>query len=181
MLTAALIVAAALLLGGKDLQAKARELAAKLPPVSGRQLAAVALLVAAFASYRWTSPAPAPAPPPAPPAAGLDLRGLWRSPEDAATVSALSGEWADELEYDATRPEAERRLTTGVAVDELRRASRDLRCRGESLGARNPQARDAIAAYLEAKVGTSGGPLTDESRAAWVAAFRDVERAARER
>lgn len=181
MLTAALIVAAAVLLGGKDFATKLRELAARLPPVSGRQIGAVVLLVAALASYRLSEPAPAPAPPPAPPAAGLELRGLWRSADDAETVSALCGELADELELDGLRPEAEQLMRTGVAVDELRRRARELRCRGESLGTRNPQARDAIAAYLEDKVGTSGGPLTSESRAAWVAAFREISRAAHAR
>jgi hypothetical protein len=181
MLTAALIVAAALLLGGKDLAGKARELAARMPPISGRQIAAVVLLVAALASYRFSEPAPAPPAPPAPPAADLDLRGLWRSADDAATVAALCGEWAAELEYDATRPEAEQRLKTGVAVDAMRVASRELRCRGQSIGARNPQARDAIAAYLEARVGDHGGPLDAERRAAWVAAFREIERAANAR
>jgi gluconate kinase len=53
-----------------------------------------------------------------------------------------------------------------------------LLCRGESLGAKHPLARDAIEAYLNATAGTSGGPLTPEQRAAWVKAYREVAAAA---
>jgi hypothetical protein len=47
-----------------------------------------------------------------------------------------------------------------------------------SIGQRQPAARDAIKGYLDAAVGTAGGPVTPEQRSAWVAAFRDVGRAA---
>ena len=82
----------------------------------------------------------------------------------------------DELEWDGGQ--AEPYLKTAIAIDELRQRARELRCRGVSIGARQPAARDAIARHLDEKVGTAGGPITREQRAAWVAAFRDIERAA---
>lgn len=111
----------------------------------------------------------------------LALKGEFLGPtasEDASLVGALCHELADEIECDGTQPEAERYLRTGVAVDELRKTARVLRCRGISIGDRQPKARDIIAAYLDSKVGTDGGALTAEQRSAWVAAYRDIGRAA---
>jgi len=180
MMTVLLIVAAALILGGRDLWKKLSELAGRLPrpEVSGRQLAAAALLVAAIVSFNWpqqVTPSPTP---PAPPG-GLELRGLFSGPtgaEDAAVVSALTGELAEELAWDGDQ--AEPYLKTGVAIDELRQRMRELRCRGVSIGARQPAARDAIAAHLDAAVGVAGGPISPEQRRAWVKALRDVSEAA---
>lgn len=104
-----------------------------------------------------------------------DFRGETAS-QDAATVGNLLLELADEIEWDGSQSEPS--LVTGAQVDQLRKAARVLRCRGESIGDRQPAARDKIAAYLEIHAGTDGGPLTPESRAAWVSAFRDVGRAA---
>lgn len=184
MLTAALIVAAALVLGGKDLLEKARTLAASLPlpEISWRQAAAAALIVAAVVSFNLTSqvvPGPAPAPAPEPPAGPLDLRGLFKGPtaaEDAATIAALCGELAEEIAWDGGQESPY--LTNGVAVDELRHRAREFRCRGVSIGARQPAARDAIASHLEKSVGVSGGPIDDDQRAAWVKALREISEAA---
>jgi hypothetical protein len=181
LVTLALIVAAALVLGGRDLVKHGREFLATLPipELSSRQIGAAALLIAAIVSYHWSQPvSPAPVPTPAP-AGPLDLRGMFRGPtaaEDAALVGSLCGELADELEWDGGQ--AEPYLKTAIAIDELRQRARELRCRGVSIGARQPAARDAIARHLDAKVGTAGGPITPEQRAAWVAAFRDIEGAA---
>ena len=90
-------------------------------------------------------------------------------------MSALCGELADCIEYDGSH---DQRLKTGVAFDELRIAARELRCKGESIGARQPQVRDAVHKFLDDAVGSSGGPVTPESRAAWVSALRDLSRAA---
>jgi hypothetical protein len=95
---------------------------------------------------------------------------------DAVLVGALCGELADELQWDGTQDDPFFR--TAISIDELRQRARELRCRGESIGSRQPAARDAIASHLERAVGTSGGPITPEQRAAWVTAFRDIERAA---
>jgi hypothetical protein len=180
MITIALIVAAALVLGGKDLVAKGRELVAGMPvpEISVRHVAAALLLVAALVYWQRGQPdGPEPAPPA--PAGPLDLRGLFVGPtaaSDAILVGALCGELAAELQWDGTQ--AEPFFRTAIAIDELRQRTRELRCRGESIGSRQTSARDAIASHLERAVGTSGGPITPEQRAAWVAAFRDIERAA---
>jgi hypothetical protein len=88
----------------------------------------------------------------------------------------MCDEIADEIQFSSGQPEGY--LATGVAVDELRRRVREFRCRGISIGDRQPAARDAIAKFLEGAVGTDGGPLSAEQRSAWVAAYRDVGRAA---
>lgn len=180
MITIALIVAAALVLGGKDLLAQGRELVARVPvpEISVRHVAAGLLLVAALVYWTRAQPDVVPPIPPAP-AGPLDLRGLFAGPSaaaDAVLVAALTGELADELEWDGSQ--AEPFFRTGIVIDELRQRARELRCRGESIGSRQPAARDAIAGHLEKAVGTSGGPITSEQRASWVTAFRDIERAA---
>ena len=125
-------------------------------------------------------PAPQPAPAPAP-VVGLDLRGRFVGPEaaaGAATMAALLGELADVIAWDGQQTEP--RLKTGAAIDDLRRTAREMRCRGVSLGARQPAVRDAIKAFLEAQVGTDGGPVDAAQRAKWVSAFRAVAQAAAE-
>jgi hypothetical protein len=179
MLTAILLAAAAaLVFGGGDLPARAAEAVAWIRErVTVRQAAAVVLLVAALVVHLSSRPA-APAPTPAP-GVPLDLRGLFKGPTasaDAATIGALCSELADEIEADGMGESPF--LKTGVAFDELRHRARELRCRGVSIGQRQPAARDAIRSYLDAAVGTAGGPVTPEQRSAWVAAFRDVGRAA---
>ena len=122
-----------------------------------------------------------PAPPAPSPVVGLDLRGRFVGPDaaaDAATTAALLEELAEAIAYDGTQ--AEPRLRTGAAFDDLRRAARELRTRGVSLGARQPAVRDAIKSFLDAQVGTDGGPIDAGQRAKWVAAFRAVSQAAEE-
>jgi hypothetical protein len=122
-----------------------------------------------------------PAPPAPSPVVGLDLRGRFVGPDaatDAATTAALLEELADAIAYDGTQ--AEPRLRTGAAFDDLRRTARELRCRGVSLGARQPAVRDSIKAFLDQQVGTDGGPVDAAQRAKWVAAFKAVAQAAAE-
>jgi hypothetical protein len=152
-------------------------------PSSGpHPLTLIAILAAggmvAFAIRETRTPAPSPAPAPV---SGLDLRGLFRGESaaaDAAATAALVGELADEIAWDGQQSEP--RLRTGAAFDDLRRVARELRTRGVSLGARQPSVRDEIKRYLDAQVGTDGGPVDDAKRAAWVAAFRAVSQAAEE-
>ncbi|NBW85301.1 MAG: hypothetical protein EBR23_00335 [Planctomycetia bacterium] len=178
MITAALILGAAFAFAGPDVLVQIRELMAKhAPKVGPRQALAVALLVAALLS--WAGPQRDASPTPAPDAGPLVLRGLFRGPsaaEDANTIAALTEELAAEIEWDGLQPEP--MFRTGVAIDTLRDRARELRCRGVSIGARQPAARDAIAAYLEQAVGKSGGPISPEQRARWITAFRDIARAA---
>lgn len=178
MLTAVLLIAAAaLVFGGADLPERlASAWAWVRARVTVRQAAAVGLLAAALAAHMTSGPAE---PTPAPPTGPLDLRGVFRGPTasaDAATIGALCSELADEIEADGMAEGPF--LRTGVAFDELRHRARELRCRGVSIGQRQPAARDAIASYLEAAVGTAGGPVSPEQRSAWVTAFRDIGKAA---
>jgi hypothetical protein len=178
MLSILLVAAAVALFYGGDLSKfqPAIEWVKKLDP---KKWVAVALVLAAvlLMPHGRQSDEPTPAPDTGP----LILRGTFLGPsasDDASLVGALCNELADEIEFDGSQPEAEQYLKSGVAVDELRKAARILRCRGISIGDRQPQARDLIATYLDKNVGTDGGPLTPETRAAWVSAYRDIGRAA---
>jgi hypothetical protein len=132
----------------------------------------------AFAILETRTPAPAPGPAPV---VGLDLRGRFVGPDaaaDAATTAALLKELASQIEWDGQQTEP--RLRTGAAFDDLRRAARELRTRGVSLGARQPAVRDAIKTFLDAEAGTEGGPVDAAARSRWVKAYRAVSQAAAE-
>jgi hypothetical protein len=180
MISALLVLAAVYLIAGKQIADKLQSLFAntKLPAIDAKMAAAVALLVAAAATYVPQLDAVPPAPTPVPDA-GFSLRGKFIGPtasQDAATFGALCDELANVLDYDFAQTDP--RIKTGAAIEDLRLAAREARLRGVSLGARQPYARDAVKAYLDQVAGTSGGPLTPEQQAAWVSAFRDVGRAA---
>ena len=131
-------------------------------------------------SIRENGTPPAPAPGPAP-VVGLDLRGRFVGVDaaaDAATTAALLEELAGQIEWDGSQTEP--RLRTGAAFDDLRRAARELRTRGVSLGARQPAVRDAIKTFLDSEAGTEGGPVDAAARAKWVKAYRAVSAAAAE-
>ena len=152
------------------------------PATGPHPLTLLAILAAgamvAFAIRETRTP---PAPPAPAPVVGLDLRGRFVGPDaaaDAATTAALLDELADAIAWDGTQ--AEPRLKTGAAFDDLRRAARELRTRGVSLGARQPAVRDAIKAFLDQQVGTDGGPVDAAQRAKWVSAFKAVAQAAEE-
>lgn len=121
------------------------------------------------------------APPPVPDTGPLSLESAFVGPTasaDASTIGEMLLAIADDLEYDGNLAEPDYR--TGLQIDQVRKKARLLRCKGESIGDRQPAARDKIAAYLEAHAGTDSGALTAESRASWISAFRDVGRAASE-
>jgi hypothetical protein len=178
VITALLVAFAVYALAGQQIteNLKAWFSTAKMPTIDGKHVAVLALVVAAAISFmpsRSSTPKPEPEPP-----TSISLRGKFVGPsaaEDAATMSALCGELADCIEYDGSH---DQRLKTGVAFDDLRIAAREMRCKGESIGARQPQVRDAVHKFLDDAVGSSGGPVTPESRAAWVSALRDLSRAA---
>jgi hypothetical protein len=152
---------------------------------SGPHPLTLAAILAAGGMVAWSlhdRPAPAPPGPPGPaPVVGLDLRGRFVGPDaatDAATTAALLEELAGQIEWDGSQ--AEPRLRTGAAFDDLRRSARELRTRGVSLGARQPAVRDAIKTFLDAEAGTEGGPVDAAARAKWVRAYRAVSAAAAE-
>ena len=179
MIAALLVAFAVYVLAGQQLTEKVKAWlsTAQMPTIDGKHVAAVALVVAAYLAFAPSRQAPTPTPAPVPPDA-FSLRGKFIGPtaaEDASTMAALCGELAECIDYDGKH---DQRLKTGVAFDELRIAAREMRCRGESIGARQPQVRDAVHKFLDDAVGSSGGPVTPESRAAWVSALRDLSRAA---
>lgn len=136
-------------------------------------IATVLLFVGVVVGFAGKPPAPAPTPVDG----DIVLAGKFSDPTDAAIAAGMFLELADELDYDASRTGGPH-LTTGVAFDDLRTRAFDMRCKGQKIGDRQPRARDAIKAYLTAKVGISGGPVGPEQRAEWVKAFREIGRAA---
>lgn len=119
--------------------------------------------------------------PPVPDVAPFSLRGVFRGPTasaDASLVGSLLCELADEIEWDGKEPEPAYR--TGAQLDQLRKTARVMRCRGESIGDRQPLARDKIAEYLEQRIGTDAGTLDSGSRDNWVSGLREAGEAARD-
>ena len=178
MISFLLIVAAAAMFFGIDADKLKALLKAVKPHVDYRKflgLGLVCLALLMLPSWSRSNVPPQPTPDASPISLEGDFRGETAS-QDASMVGSLLTELADELEWDGSQSEPF--IVTGSQVDQLRKTARLLRCRGESIGDRQPEARDKIAAYLEIHAGTDGGPLTPETRAAWVSAFRDVGRAA---
>lgn len=177
--TLALIAGAVYLFAGDRIGHLLASFAEKAPTVERKHLAAAAMLAAAAVMWARSGPAtPTPAPVPAPDAP-IDLRGKFIGADastDAAAVAAHFAELADELEWDSMQ--AEPLYRTGVAWDELRTRAKALRWRGKSLGEKHPAAREAIREYLDRTAGTSGAPMSPAQRAAWIAAYREIARAA---
>lgn len=155
------------------------------PPANGGTspllMAAVLLPWCLLAASYFSKPQPAPVPPaPAPDNwPTLDLRGAFVGVDaqaDATTTERLLLGLADAVAYDGKQPAP--RLTTAAEFDDLRKNARDFRMEGVTLGARQPIAKDRIAAFLDATVGTDGGPVDSNERANWVRAFRDISKAA---
>lgn len=176
MLSVLLVIAAAALLFGPDPERLSSLLEWVKARLDKRVAIAAALLLVAILllpSFGRREDPPQPEP------AVFSLRGVFRGPTasaDAATVGALLTELADEIEYDGTLPEPS--IRTGAQIDQLRKTARLMRCRGESIGDRQPAARDKIAAYLESRVGTDAGSLKGGDRENWVAGLREAGRAA---
>lgn len=177
MLSVLLVLIATALLFGVDATQLKAAWAAVAAKLDAKKVSAVGLIILALLFMPGWHGEPTPSPDDT--AGPLVLKGDFIGPtasEDASVVGALCSELAEEIEFDGSQSAP--LFRTGVAVDELRRAARSLRCRGVSIGDRQPKARDKIATYLDAKVGTDGGPLSNEQRTAWVAAYRDIGRAA---
>ena len=161
--------------------------AAPAPGVSPLLLGAILLPWGLLAfSHLGAKPAPGPAPEPTP-ASGLDLRGKFVGPhaaEDASLTAAITGQVADGLktdgkvDIDGDGKIDPPRLKTGRQVWELRNVMRAYLTGGVLLGDRQPMVRDAIKAYLDQECGKSPGDLTDESKATWERAFREIHDAA---
>lgn len=181
MITALLVAAAAALLYADKLKALWSRIDAKLPPLQAHHYLAVCLLVAAALAYSRPAADAEPTPAPNSRALPLSLQGLFTGPtaaEDAAALAALCDELAGAVEFDAEQQKP--RLANGYQIADLRTAAREIRMGGQSIGARQPLVRDAVAKYLEQPeiLGKAGGPLAPKDRARWIAAFRDIARAA---
>lgn len=138
--------------------------------------AAGLLLLATAVGLWWQSLPAQPQPQPAPP--GLDLRGLWigqTAADDCQAFGAMCEALADTIEYDGSLEAP--RLKSGAALDDLRAAACDFRMRGVSIGERQPRVRSAVKAFLDERLGTSGGVIDAEQRARWVTAYRELARA----
>lgn len=139
---------------------------------------AIGLLIAAAVVYAATARTPVPPPPVAPPA--IDLSTAFTGPDaakDAATLGAMADALADMIEWDGRQEEP--LLKTGRSLDELRTRARKFVCDGQSLGERHPKMRELVGDYLDKQLGGGGGEVTDDQRAAWVNAYREVARSAR--
>ncbi len=140
------------------------------------------ILVVVFVAWWVISNQPGvdkPKPEPKPAPGELDLKGAFvgdTAATDAAIVSALAGELAEVIEFDQTQDEP--LLTSGIKLDELRKRSREFRCDGECLSDKHPLLAQRVGEYLDEKLGNSGGPVSSEQLSQWVAAYREIERAA---
>ena len=144
--------------------------------MNARVVVALVLLAIGLLSMGGRAPTPAPSP-----EGGLSLRGKFIGPTaaaDAATLAAFADELASEIEHDAMQSEPF--YKSGTQYDELRTRARLLRCRGESIGERQPHVREAVDKFLTDSVGTSGGPVSPAQRTAWAVAYREIGRAAGE-
>lgn len=185
MITAILLIAAAAFVGREWLAEQATRLSssAALPKIDGRQLVVAALLTGAAWSWwagRETDGEDKPTP--APPSGPIVLAGKFVGQEaarDAQALASLCDELAACIEYDAMR-KPEPKLRTGRDVEDLRTTARDGRMRGISIGDRNPLVRQAIHDYLDRPevLGPSSGEFDAAGRSKWVAAFREIARAA---
>lgn len=141
-------------------------------------LAAALLAGAALAAVVEFWPRPD-VPPPSD--GGLNLRGKFIGQDaaaDAAAFAGVCGAVADSLELDgkATTP----RISTGLQLEDLRTGISEFRFAPVPLRERQPHVKSAVGRYLDQVAGTSGGPMSESSRAIWVQAFRELARAAEE-
>lgn len=142
-----------------------------------RKILGIALLVAAAAIWFFQGRGGVPAP--APIETEIPLRGKFVGPtaaEDAISLAAMCDEIAWQIEWDGMQEAP--LFKTGVSLDALRIRTRTLLMKGESFWDRQPQACEVIGVYLVDKLGISGGQLSPSQRVAWVAAYREIARAA---
>lgn len=147
--------------------------------MSDRARLVLSLALVAGAILAWVADRRGPSPDPTPEPLAFTLRGKFTGPtgpDDALLVQAMCDELSHEIAWDGRQ--AEPMFRTGVQLDALRTRTRELRCKGESIGDRQPAVRQAIHEYLDATIGVAGGPVSDQQRSKWVEAYRAVSRAA---
>lgn len=91
---------------------------------------------------------------------------------DAEVLSTLCYALHDYLEDDwrASKPFIE----NGVQVDNLRLIARKIRTKNQSLAEAYPALPKVLEEHFVRHVGTSGGPLTDETKRGWLEAFKQL-------
>jgi hypothetical protein len=160
----------------------------------GIALIAASLLVAGIQGCPQAPDVPPGPPPPVTPDApdapedppGLSFRGLAGGPTfqaDMALLRDLTAEMAAVVDWDGSgKPPPEGPGTASITnaghLERLRVLAMRGHARGVTVGERHPRVREAIGRYLDAQVGTSGRPLTAESRATHVAALLAISQAA---
>lgn len=97
-----------------------------------------------------------------------------KASQDARQFAALCRSLADTIEFDGSQQSP--RIRTGVQLDDLRRWARHLLLDGRTFSETYPTLAVAVGEFLDSKVGTSGGVLSAEHRARYVAAFRSLAR-----
>lgn len=144
-----------------------------------KERVAIIVLAIAVVVQFWTAHRPSPVPVPQP-VLEIDLSSAFQgqtAAEDAAALAAMADAVADMIEWDGAQPDP--MLKTGKALDQLRTRTRQFMFKGESLGDRHPKMRQIVGDFLASHLGTDGGEITPEKRAAWVNAYREIARSAR--
>ena len=108
---------------------------------------------------------------------GPDLYAVFRKGDDNPTnvkwardFAKLCHENAHAIEFDGSQEE--KHLKTGRALNNVARMTRYFQKDGVSYQTQYPDLKGVLETFLNAAVGTDGGPITDAERAKWVTAFR---------
>jgi hypothetical protein len=107
------------------------------------------------------------------------LAGVF-STNDNADDAAKDAKAFSELCYSiATDLEVDSKLKTpfykfAVQYDDLRRRARTYMYNGHALSEKYPKLVTAVQDHMLAKVGDAGGPVSEEQRAKWIVAFKEL-------
>lgn len=139
------------------------------------------LLIAGLAYDHFNGGEDSIIPSPAPPM-GSELRAAFAKSDDhrrsaihAKALGDICSTMAEVLTYDGRKSEP--RIKAGVHVDDLRRTTREFALDGKSLGQEYTDLGPVVKDHFDKAVGTSGGELTAEQRAKWIAAFESLAEA----
>ena len=141
------------------------------------------ILIVGYITYQQFAGNGSPiAPKPAPPILGAEVMAAFSQTDnrqqaaaDAKLLAYVCDTLAEILDTDGKLKEPQ--LSTGLAIDNLRRNDRIYTFQRRSLSTNYPALPNVISAHFEAIVGTSGGPIDDQQRAKWVKAFADLAKA----
>lgn len=130
-----------------------------------------------FAGELFKGSAVVPTPTPSRPTEGPDYVAAFATNDDRAEARRHAHDFetilealADGIEYDLSKKE--RRFTTGVQIDDFRIALREYRMGGWSFMSKYPGVAAETEKWMTDRVGTGGGPLTDDDVKEWIKATR---------